>query len=547
MDEETKMSEKKISRKNEGKKKQALQIAGGILRWGWAILLAVLLAASVVFSAPWKVIGLVVVFLLAATTLPGRFRKWFWAGVGVVAIVLIVWVFLPEDREGWRPFTFDKEASALQEKYVAPDAENAALIYEKLVDVPIIDEKTPEFFISTTPSSKTEPWTTKEHPEMAKWLQAKQLLVEKVVEATKLQRCALAIPRDPTKLGDTMKLMRQWTFLLISAGNNAVAEGKTGEAIEKYVAALQMGRHLCQQPTMIYILLGQAIEALALIQINKTIIEGEVDSSYLDTVDETIGQMKPDWRDTFEGVLETDKLQVKNMLAGMTYQTNEAGQVRRSVDTWASKREQMRKALESGQVKDKKTLEYMRRAAYPGYWKRKARKAVVIVKWFAFPSRPEQMAAIIDAAYERYTELADPNFSYERQPRSRLSITQGANWRRFEFNLRYMVRIVTEQSENSYYTFRDIFRRAESIKRGTRVVVALMRYKNANGKWPDNLGQAAEFGPEDVFVDGYGGPFVYKSGENSFVLYSKDKNGIDDGGERNEQTGLDDWVIWRGR
>lgn len=547
MDEETKMSEEKTSRKDEGEKKRALRIAAGILHWGWVILLGVLLIAGIVFSAPWKVTALLLVFLLAATALPRGKRKWFWAGVGVVVIVLIVWVFLPEDNEGWRPFTFDKETAALQEKYAAPDAENAALIYKKLVDVTVIDEKTPEFFIKTIPSSKSGPWTTKEHPEMAKWLQAKRLLIEKVVEATKLRRCAFPIPCDPMKLGDGMKLlspMRQWTFLLIAAGNNTLAEGRTGEALEKQLAALMLGRHLCQQPTMVYILFGQAIETLALMQINKTVIEGDVDSGYLDAVDETIGQMRPDWRGTFEGVLETDKLQVKNILAQMTYQINEAGQVRRSGDTGASKRKQTRKSLESGQVKDKKTLEYMRRTAYPGYLRRKAKKAKGIVKWFAFPARPEQMAAIIDAAYEQYTELEDPNYSYEGQPRSRLSITQGANWRRFEFDLRYMVRIVTEQSENNYYTLRDTFRRAESIKRGTRVVVALRRYKNANGKWPDNLRQAAQFGPEDVFADGYGGPFVYKSVGNNFVLYSKGKNGIDDGGEHNKQTGLDDWVIW---
>jgi len=547
MDEETKMSEKKISRRDEGEKKNALRIAAGILHWGWVILLGVLLIAGIVFSAPWKVVVLIVIFLLAAVALPGRLRKWFWAGVGLVVIVLIVWVFLPESDQTWRPYTFDKETAALQEKYAVPDVENAALIYEKLVDVTVINEKTPEFFIKTIPSSKSGPWTAKEHPEMAKWLQAKQQLIEKVIGAAKLQRCAFPIPADPMELGDRMKLlpaMRQWTFLLIAAGNSALAEGRTSEAMEKQLAALKLGEHLCQQPDLVYILVGQAIEALALMQINKTVIEGDVDSSYLDTVDEAIGKMRLDWRHIFEGVLETDKLQVKNLLAQMTYQINETGRVRRSGDTWASKRKKMRKAIESGQINDEKTLEHIRRAAYPGYFKRKAKKAGVIVKWLAFPARPEQMAAIIDAAYKQYTKLSDPNFNCEHQPRSRLSITRRANWRRFQFDLPYMVRIMTEQSENNYYMFRDTFRRAESIKRGAKVLVALRRYKNVNGKWPDNLGQAAQFGPADVFVDGYGRPFVYKSGENGFVLYSKDKNGVDDGGKRNKQKGLDDRVIW---
>jgi hypothetical protein len=77
--------------------------------------------------------ALLVVFLLAHTVLPRPGLKWFWAGVGVVVIALIIWVFMPEDDTGWRPYTFDEELAALEAKRAIPDEENAARIYNELL------------------------------------------------------------------------------------------------------------------------------------------------------------------------------------------------------------------------------------------------------------------------------------------------------------------------------------------------------------------------------------------------------------------------------
>jgi hypothetical protein len=68
-------------------------------------------------EAPWKVIALLAVVFLACIILPKPYRKYFWFSAVGVVITIVIWVFLPEKTEGWRPYTFDRELAELQAKY----------------------------------------------------------------------------------------------------------------------------------------------------------------------------------------------------------------------------------------------------------------------------------------------------------------------------------------------------------------------------------------------------------------------------------------------
>ena len=150
--------------------------------------------------------------------------------VGVVVIALIIWVFLPEDDKGWRPYTFDKELVALEAKYTIPDEENAALAYNEILETLDIDVNEPEFFIKSKPSSRNEPWLSKDHPEMTEWLKGHQKTIEALIETSKIEKCKFSIPVDPINLAQHMKRlpnMRRRTFLLVSAANNDMAHSRT--------------------------------------------------------------------------------------------------------------------------------------------------------------------------------------------------------------------------------------------------------------------------------------------------------------------------------
>ncbi len=80
----------------------------------------------------------------------------------------------------------------------------------------------------------------------------------------------------------------------------------------------------------------------------------------------------------------------------------------------------------------------------------------------------------------------------------------------------------------------DIHLRTVSSRRVLKIMIELRRYKNKHGRWPETLDGIKAFGPTEVFVDPISGDsFVYKLADDTFKLYSKGKNKIDEDGQRN--------------
>ena len=64
------------------------------------------------------------------------------------------------------------------------------------------------------------------------------------------------------------------------------------------------------------------------------------------------------------------------------------------------------------------------------------------------------------------------------------------------------------------------------------MIIALRRHKNSNGHWPQRLEDVNSLVPAEILIDPINSDsFVYKLTEDNFILYSKGKNGIDDGGK----------------
>jgi hypothetical protein len=80
-------------------------------------------------------------------------------------------------------------------------------------------------------------------------------------------------------------------------------------------------------------------------------------------------------------------------------------------------------------------------------------------------------------------------------------------------------------------------------KRGCQIIIALRRYKNKTGRWPESLDDVKDLASTEIFVDPINNSsFVYKLTDDNFTLYSKGKNNIDENGEY--QDGADDRLIW---
>jgi hypothetical protein len=525
-----------MSEQNEQQtEKKKAGIVKRILKWLGFGLFALLLIVSIVFQGPWKVTTLLGI-LTASYFLPKPYGKYFWLGVCCVVVVLIVWVFLPEETEGWRPYTFDKEMAALKAKYAIPDEENAAIIYNQLLEDYNKAALEPNF---VDPNLKDlirkEFWLSKDHPEAAEWLGQQEGTIAKLIEASKIEQCRFPINVDIVKFYDTtdrFSAMRRWAYLLISSANNDVAEGRIDQALEKYFAVLQIGKHQLQQPMMVDLLVGIGVEAVSTNQLKRFIVTGDATEERLNLIEQALAEIKYDWSYDLPRVLEYEKLLAKN-LCGMFYAVNAEGKTRLNVGVAT----RAMKCQLPEDVKDEFVITY---------WYERLMKASTILCWFYMPSTPQKAGEIIDSEYKRLYAMAEPNFDWQKgveKPTKMLKL-----------NYRHLVERMTEIIEPAYDGVHDTYLRTASQQRGDLLTIALRRYKNKAGHWPESLDEVKLLAAEEIFVDPMnGGSFVYKLADDKFKLYSKGKNNIDEGGQYNSKWDHnsrewkekeDDWLIW---
>ncbi len=85
--------------------------------------------------------------------------------------------------------------------------------------------------------------------------------------------------------------------------------------------------------------------------------------------------------------------------------------------------------------------------------------------------------------------------------------------------------------------------RLQATRRATPILIALRRHKEETGRWPETLENIEPKLPAQMLIDPQNnGPFVYKRNGDSFVLYSKGPNGLDERGSSSRPA--DDWPIW---
>jgi len=487
------MAEEKQEKKKSG-------IIRRILKWIGLAVLSLLLILAIFFQAPWKVITLFAIILAACTILPKHLRKWFWLSAAAVVVVLIIWVFLPDDDEGWRPYTFDEELAALEAKYAIPDGENVAISYNQLLEdyneaafKPYFRDPNVEYL------TRSKPWLSNDYPQVAEWLRSHENTIAKLIEASKFEKCRFPIVADVAAYAQHIEIfapMRRCAFLLICASNNDLAEGRFDQSIEKNLAVLQMAKHICQQPIMIDMLVRIAIEELAIKQFNRFIVTGDATEEHLNVIEKAVAEIKHEWCYDWPRILEGEKLLTKSLF-GMFYEVNSKGKVRLNRDPTAAIRAQFPQEISP-----------------LTYWQKKLLKASAILGWFFMPSTPQKAAKIIDDSFKKYYAMAEPDFDWDKEP---------SEFRpRRKVNYRTLVELLTNCPGSRYYRIHEIYLRDLAYRRGSRLLVAIKQYHIQHGVWPDNLDAIKSLAPADAFIDPVNGKkFTYENYGEHFSLYAE--------------------------
>jgi hypothetical protein len=187
---------------------------------------------------------------------------------------------------------------------------------------------------------------------------------------------------------------------------------------------------------------------------------------------------------------------------------------------------------------------------FSSYWFKKLMKAYTILYWFYAPQTPEKLSRIVDESFEKHYLMTKPDFDWSKEP----DVVPIESLFRFKLNFRQLAEVMAQATRGTYFGIHDSYLRKSAEQRGALLIIALRRYKNANGHWPQQLEDVNNLVPAEIFIDPINNDsFVYKQTGENFTLYSKGKNGIDEGGEHEDkysddyskmETIKDDVMIW---
>jgi len=347
----------------------------------------------------------------------------------VVLIVLLVFHLL--NRR-----TIEQQFAAIDAAHAIPDSENAGIIYNQV----FTGYQTPQIpWNSTDPKRRIsallifQPWHSSDYPELAKWIEQRQEPIGRLLEASKLDKCwfpitdnaatSLAIARTPIIRAQTA---RQWAYLLALAANNDMAEERSQNAIEKYRAIMQLGRHFRQQPITSDFQIGTTFELLSLRPLTRLVVQHDLTESQIKNIESFLPQPEIDWDE-----ISATMLPIQRLLDGR--------------------------------------LPLITRIRYSVQRR---------ISGYRLPDREERVQGI---------------------------------------RLNYSALIARY--------------------RAATIAIALRRHKNKTGRWPNNLEEVKSLAPAEIFIDPInGGPFAYELTGDTFKLYSKGQNNIDEDGQYNSET-----------
>jgi hypothetical protein len=367
----------------------------------------------------------------AETTKPKRGLRW-WAGMVLLAVAVVMALLWLSEQLTVR--SVDRQLAAIEAARAVPDEQNAAVIYDRLMKNYGRSQVPWGVVNSDTDTTTKEPWTAAENPQLAKWIRQQQDLITGLLEAAQKKQCRFAITGYPEKLTlgrEQLNAMSTWVYLLLRAGNNDIAEDRIDSGVQKYLAAVEIGRHVAQQPVLECGIVGMAMESWPLARMRRFIVAGPFTNEHLRKIESALPPVDNSWTNFSRQTILVDNLYRKKQNADV---------------------------------------------------------------------------------------LARISRLFEKKP-----------------------------AASNLMTLYPVYLRLLTSGNGTLILIALRRYKDETGRWPEHLEQISTSLPAEALIDPVsGGAFVYKLTEGGFTLYSTGPNHIDEHGQYwgAEKGKPDDLPIW---
>lgn len=242
-----------------------------------------------------------------------------WVALLVLFVVAIVCCLTWQSRL-WNFRSVDEQLAAIEAARAIPDSENAAIIYNQLLEDPnatsVLDYY-PEFFDEASfNQTLNEPWLNSDYPQLAAWIKQHQYIIDKLLDASEFEKCRFPIIIDimDTRQMDRAISMRQWAYFLSFAANNDLAENRVEAAMTKWRAIIQMGHHLSQQPMIIDQIVAHAVGMLALEHIARFVIDGNATEENLQKIEALPLQIKDHWAELRKQISNAENLPEEKLI-----------------------------------------------------------------------------------------------------------------------------------------------------------------------------------------------------------------------------------------
>jgi hypothetical protein len=380
-----------------------------------------------------------------------KHKRRVWLIAILAALVAIVTCILVAAGLLWDRRSADERLAEVEAARAIPDSENAATIYNELLQDPKATSLSSAHSQGGEPLLSGQPvlyrpWLSNNQPEVDAWIKEHQYIIDRLLAAARFEKCRFPIiidVADPSFM-NRVPLMRQWEFLLRSAANNDIAEGRVDAAMTKWRCLLQMANHLRQQPDLVDHLLANSAEEAAMEPMADFIVMGRPTETHLQEIEAMPLPMK---------------------------------------DRWAEYDRETR--LTEGLISQ----------------------------------RVKEQISLLDC-------LSHP-----------IQAFQG-------FRIARAIESVTSYTASRFDDAGYLYRRSIATARGIRILIALRRYKDGTNRWPESLDETKPSLSEEILTDPLNsGPFVYQPAGDTFRLYSRGRNNIDEDGEWQSEA-ADDWPIW---
>jgi hypothetical protein len=288
---------------------------------------------------------------------------------------------------------------------------------------------------------------------------------------------------------------------------------------------LRIADHIHQQPSKVDCLAGFSRERDGLRIIRDLLVQYDLSDVDIARIAARLPPVADPWPKEWGRLLEHEKLHYMNFL-GRLYERDDREHVRFAT----------RFAPSAKDEQERKDTDHTDRLLW--------------VRWLmTMPRDPHGVHGIVDKYFTKVELIAntehlppmDTGARHARASRGDLAevICNAYRWgaETFFFN------------EHEYVEHRQRCTWYLTARRGTWLILGLRRYRNAHGVWPQTLDAISEYVPAEAFLDSTAGEaFVYVPDGDSFKLYSKGPNRIDEGGRRGYIKALkkskDDIWIW---